>query len=372
MSRSTSGSAAARASCAPTRAHPQELYLLARVIAALLGTAAIWLLYLVGARLFGRAVGLLAAAVEAVAFLPVFYSHLALNDAPTLAPLTLSLLGTRRRAAQRSRDRLPAGGRRAGARLRDEVHGRHRRAAAARRLRIRWRDAAPWARRDRVDDGRADGGAGARAFALCRRRRRGARRGMRARRIPDREPVLADRLLGLPSRTGPSVDACPRKRRASWARRARAASSTTCGRSPGGSAGCRRSRRSAARSSVWRSAGRAAGLAAGAGAGPVPDLHGRAGALLRALAAPDLPDPLPAGRAVRAAGGGRGADARGPAAGASRARGRGRCGMALGCSWRCSRCAARGRCTASTPGSCSRARTRATARASGWWRTFRR
>jgi hypothetical protein len=75
-------------------AHPQELYLLARVIAAVLGTVAIWLLYLLGARLFGRAVGLLAAAVEAVAFLPVFYSHLALNDAPTLAPLTLSLLGT--------------------------------------------------------------------------------------------------------------------------------------------------------------------------------------------------------------------------------------------------------------------------------------
>jgi hypothetical protein len=75
-------------------AHPQELYLLARVIAAVLGTAAIWLLYLVGARLFGRAVGLLAGALEAVAFLPVFYSHLALNDAPTLAPLTLSLLGT--------------------------------------------------------------------------------------------------------------------------------------------------------------------------------------------------------------------------------------------------------------------------------------
>ena len=45
-------------------------------------------------RLFGRAVGLLAAAIEAVAFLPVFYAHLALNDVPTLAPLTLSLLGT--------------------------------------------------------------------------------------------------------------------------------------------------------------------------------------------------------------------------------------------------------------------------------------
>jgi 4-amino-4-deoxy-L-arabinose transferase-like glycosyltransferase len=74
--------------------HPQELYTLGRVVAALLGTAALWLLYATGARLFDRGVGLLAAAIEAVAFLPVFYSHLALNDVPTLAPLTLSLLGS--------------------------------------------------------------------------------------------------------------------------------------------------------------------------------------------------------------------------------------------------------------------------------------
>ena len=74
--------------------HPQELYTLARVLAGVLGTCSLWLLYLTGARLFGRAVGLLAAAIEAVAFLPVFYAHLALNDVPTLAPLTLSLLGT--------------------------------------------------------------------------------------------------------------------------------------------------------------------------------------------------------------------------------------------------------------------------------------
>ena len=74
--------------------HPSEVYTLARVVAALLGTAALWLLYATGARLFGRGVGLLAAAIEAVAFLPVFYAHLALNDVPTLAPLTLSLLGS--------------------------------------------------------------------------------------------------------------------------------------------------------------------------------------------------------------------------------------------------------------------------------------
>jgi Dolichyl-phosphate-mannose-protein mannosyltransferase len=74
--------------------HPSELYTLGRVAAAVLGTLSLWLLYATGARLFNRGVGLLAAAIEAVAFLPLFYAHLALNDVPTLAPLTLSLLGT--------------------------------------------------------------------------------------------------------------------------------------------------------------------------------------------------------------------------------------------------------------------------------------
>jgi hypothetical protein len=74
--------------------HPTEVYTLARIAAASLGALALWLLYATGARLFNRGVGLLAAAVEAVAFLPVFYSHLALNDVPTLAPATLSLLGS--------------------------------------------------------------------------------------------------------------------------------------------------------------------------------------------------------------------------------------------------------------------------------------
>jgi hypothetical protein len=90
--------------------HPADVYTLARVAAALLGTLALWLLYATGARLFGRGVGLLAAAIEGVAFLPVFYAHLALNDVPTLAPLTLSLLGSAgvlRRG--RARDYLLAG-----------------------------------------------------------------------------------------------------------------------------------------------------------------------------------------------------------------------------------------------------------------------
>ena len=74
--------------------HPTEVYLLGRVAVALLGVIAIWLLYLAGTRLFGKTVALLAAALEAVAFLPVFYAHLALNDVPTLAPVSLSLWGT--------------------------------------------------------------------------------------------------------------------------------------------------------------------------------------------------------------------------------------------------------------------------------------
>lgn len=73
---------------------PTAVFTAARVVAALLGTLAVWLLYLAGARLFDRGVALLAAALGAVAFLPVFYAHLALNDVPTLAPLTLSLVGT--------------------------------------------------------------------------------------------------------------------------------------------------------------------------------------------------------------------------------------------------------------------------------------
>lgn len=75
--------------------HRDTVFLLARVVVAVLGVVAVWVLYLLGARLFeDRRVGLLAAALEAVAFLPVFYGHFALNDAPTLVPLTVSLLGS--------------------------------------------------------------------------------------------------------------------------------------------------------------------------------------------------------------------------------------------------------------------------------------
>lgn len=72
---------------------PARVFLIARVTVALLGTAAVWLLHAAGSRFFDRRVGLLAAALGAVAFLPVFYGHLALNDVPAMAAATLALLG---------------------------------------------------------------------------------------------------------------------------------------------------------------------------------------------------------------------------------------------------------------------------------------
>ncbi len=74
-------------------ADPTQIWIISRTIAALLGTAAVWLLYLAGARFVDRRVGLLSAGIFAVAFLPVFYSKLALNDVPTLAGVCLGLWG---------------------------------------------------------------------------------------------------------------------------------------------------------------------------------------------------------------------------------------------------------------------------------------
>jgi hypothetical protein len=72
---------------------PTSVYVVARVVAAVLGTLAVWITYFTGKRLFGREAGLVAAAFFGLAFLPIFYSHLALNDTPTLAPVALSLYG---------------------------------------------------------------------------------------------------------------------------------------------------------------------------------------------------------------------------------------------------------------------------------------
>jgi hypothetical protein len=70
-----------------------DVFVVARLMSALLGTAAVGLLMIAGRRLLGRAGGLLAGALLAVAFLPVFYSHLALNDVPAQAAVCLALIG---------------------------------------------------------------------------------------------------------------------------------------------------------------------------------------------------------------------------------------------------------------------------------------
>jgi hypothetical protein len=73
---------------------PTDVFVLARAASAVLGTAAVGFVYLTGARLFDRRAGFLAALVMAVSFLPVFYSHLALNDVPALLPLAVSVYGS--------------------------------------------------------------------------------------------------------------------------------------------------------------------------------------------------------------------------------------------------------------------------------------
>jgi len=74
-------------------ADPTTIWVIGRTLAALLGTIAVWLLYVAGARLVDRRAGLLAAGIFTVAFLPVFYAKLALNDVPTLAGVCLALWG---------------------------------------------------------------------------------------------------------------------------------------------------------------------------------------------------------------------------------------------------------------------------------------
>src|SRR3954452_712084 len=74
-------------------ADPSAAFGLARVLSALLGAASVGLLAWAGARLVDRRTGLVAAALLAVAFLPVHYAHQAVNDVPAMAPLCLSLVG---------------------------------------------------------------------------------------------------------------------------------------------------------------------------------------------------------------------------------------------------------------------------------------
>jgi hypothetical protein len=73
---------------------PTSAFVIARAASAFLGALAALFTALAGARLFSdRRTGFIAGAILAVAFLAVQYSHYALNDAPTMAPLALSLVG---------------------------------------------------------------------------------------------------------------------------------------------------------------------------------------------------------------------------------------------------------------------------------------
>ena len=108
-------------------ADPTTAFTLARAASASLGALAVPLTAIAGARLFDdRRVGVLAGALLAVAFLPVHYSHFALNDAPTLAPLAAALVGVAGiYRTGRTREYVLAGAR-ARRRDRDQVHGRDR------------------------------------------------------------------------------------------------------------------------------------------------------------------------------------------------------------------------------------------------------
>ena len=73
--------------------NPEPVWLVARAMSGAIGAAAIGLIYVAGSRFFNRLAGLFAAAILAVAFLPVFYGHFALNDSPLLFPVCLALAG---------------------------------------------------------------------------------------------------------------------------------------------------------------------------------------------------------------------------------------------------------------------------------------
>ncbi|MEA2126532.1 MAG: hypothetical protein QOI80_3314 [Solirubrobacteraceae bacterium] len=74
-------------------ADPTAVFEFARLAVAVLATASVGALAWVGVRLFDRRVALVAAALLAVAFLPVHYGHFALNDAVLVLPICLSLVG---------------------------------------------------------------------------------------------------------------------------------------------------------------------------------------------------------------------------------------------------------------------------------------
>ena len=290
-------------------------FLTARVVVALIGTLVVGLTYWAGARFADRRAGLVAAAVMAVAFLPVFYSKHALNDVVTLAPVTLALVACLfAYRAGRIEDWLLAGG--------GDRRRRPRRSTRRGRCSLTVLLAAGAARAARPR-GAAPRGASASSLAgvaclvvfailnpfviLNPSEARGQITGQSAQ--ADTAKLGQDdtlRLALLPGHAdlGARLGAAARR-----------------GGRRGGDPAARLADRAAARRLP----------------GPLLPLHGRAGPLLRPLAAADLPGALRAGR--DRGGRGRRAAARAPRLGPRRA------------SPRC--CASRGCWRASTSTSCS-------------------
>jgi hypothetical protein len=71
---------------------PSAFYLIPRTISALSGTVTVAAVYLLGRRVYGPAVGLAAAFIQAVAFLPVRDSHFGTVDPPMIALSMLAML----------------------------------------------------------------------------------------------------------------------------------------------------------------------------------------------------------------------------------------------------------------------------------------
>ena len=78
------------------RQDPGAIFEVARGVAVALGVLSVWLVHRAGSALFDRRTGLLAAVALAAAFLPVYYSHLALNDVPTVAAVAAALWASAR------------------------------------------------------------------------------------------------------------------------------------------------------------------------------------------------------------------------------------------------------------------------------------
>jgi hypothetical protein len=72
------------------------IFELTRTLAAVLAMAGVGVVFWVGRRIWGTAVGLVAAALLAFAFLPVTYSRIAVTDVGTFVPVALSVWGALR------------------------------------------------------------------------------------------------------------------------------------------------------------------------------------------------------------------------------------------------------------------------------------